>query len=121
MEFDRGDVPITLDGKQFVLRSTPKAMRLISQACGGQIGALSGLSEYRVDTAIVLISAGLNKTTNKEIDDINEMIFNSGGVSAIIDPLILYAQTVMNGGRPPVVEGDTEAGTESSESPQKSA
>ena len=120
MSFDEGDVEIILDGKKYVLKSSARAMRSVSLACDGHMGVLGGLAQYRAETAIVLICAGLNKTSNKDVEEINELIFKSGGVPALIEPLRIYAETVMNGGKRPKEDSSEEAG-EASGNPQPSA
>lgn len=120
MSFDEGDVEIVLDGKKYVLKSTARAMRSVSLACDGHMGVLAGLAQYRVETAIVLICAGLNKTSNKDVEEVNDLVFKSGGVVALLEPLRVYAETVMNGGKRPKEEPSEEDG-EASGNPPTSA
>lgn len=98
---DPTDVEIVLNGKTHYLRSTPLAMRGISQLLGGYQGALSSLINMQVECAITLISFGLNRTKPKDTELINDLIYQSGGMSELYKPLEEYLIRVFHGGRIP--------------------
>ena len=102
---DPTDVEIILNDKPCFLRSTPLAMRGISQLCGGYQGALTGLIQHNVETAITLIAFGLNRTKPRDTEAINEMIYKAGGVSAIYSQLEEYLLRVFHGGKLPAKAG----------------
>lgn len=98
---DPTDVELTLDGKTHYLRSTPFAMRGISQMLGGYHGALNALVNMHVEAAITLISFGIGKTKPKEVEAINEALYRSGGIEAIYPALEEYLVRVFHGGNMP--------------------
>lgn len=117
--FDKGNVEITLAGEKITLKSTPFAMRQISQILGGTVGAYRQLAEQNVDAFIVVIAAGTGKDArnNKIADDIADKIFASGGTADLFDAVFLYCQTCLAGGRPPKAEGEGDGDSEQGENP----
>lgn len=106
------DVEITLDGRDFVLRSSLKAATAISSHFGGFISAYQHLASGSLDAFQYVIRQGVPKAQQDDIStqDMNAMIWRTG-TPKLVGPVTKYLSRLQNGGRDPD-EDDSQADTE---------
>ena len=99
-----GEVPITLDGDEIVLRPTMRAMTQISRTYGGLAKARTEIAQENIDAIayVIRVGAGMN---DRDAKDLGDRIFATGTADMIV-PLIRYVAILGNGGKP--LEGDDE-------------
>lgn len=90
-----GNVAITLDGEDVVLRPTLKAAQTISRQTGGIIGAIEAVSRFDFDVLASVIALGLDRPVKDVVDDVWRT-----GVSELAPRAIKFLGILANGGRP---------------------
>ncbi len=95
-----GVIDIELDGKDYALVASAKAMRDINAAFGGMSSAYAALQEINTESIQTIIRAGLSRKDLKDIDDLNEKIFLTGPQNLVL-PAMQFVLMVNNGGKHP--------------------
>lgn len=90
-----GNVPITLDGEDVVLRPSLKAAQTISRQADGIMGAIDRVARFDLDALISIIALGLDKPV-KEVAD---AVWRTG-CSDLAPAAIKFLGILANGGRP---------------------
>lgn len=95
------DIAVSLDGKDFTLRSSLKAATAISQRFGGLNEAFAALSRAQIDAYVFIIRAGLPKDEAKQLgDDLPEAVWRTG-LDSLAEPVARFVNRLRNGGREP--------------------
>jgi hypothetical protein len=102
-----GDVSITLDGEEKVLRPTLRAAQSISRQSGGIAAAIEAIGKVDFDALVSVIALGLGIQDHRETKDLAERVWRTG-MTELSGPAIRYLAILANGGRPN--EGSTEGG-----------
>ena len=103
-----GVIDIVLDGKDYTLVSSAKAMRDINAAFGGMQNAFAAVQSLNTDSLEAILRAGL---TRKDAIDLQEKIYLTG-VQELVLPAMQFVMMVNNGGKhPDNVAEDKEAET----------
>lgn len=114
-KINEGDVEITLNGEQFVLRPTLKALSAIS-SMGGLTKVRQAIVDQDFNTLISVILHGANLAGRPEGKQIPDMVFRNGLDAALMVPLINYLGILANGGKPLPENADADqASNESAE------
>lgn len=99
-----GDVILTLDGEEVVLKPTLSACLTISRMNNGIRNTLNRVMELDFDTLVKVIAAGIGKPVTKELQ---EAVYKTG-VYVVGTPVMRFITVINNGGRPPVERDDNE-------------
>lgn len=116
-----GDVPITLDGKDYALVPTVAAFKNISKAFGGLRAAATAVTTLDVDIITRIVQFGLGPQVVKELggaDKLPDHIFAAGILDTsggLASKCITFVTNLSNGGRPVPEEG---AGTSTVDPPK---
>lgn len=99
-----GDIAINLGEKEYVLRPSLRAAKILSRKYGGTANIVQSLTQMNLDTFVDVIrhGAGLTEHGAKNLE---EEIF-SHGLFSLTAPCIRYMHILSNGGRPPSDDGD---------------
>lgn len=89
-----GEVRISLDGKDLVLRSSLRAARAVSADQDGFVGALQRLARFDFDAFVSIIAVGIGK----DASDIEDAVYEAG-LETLVDPVSKYVGYLMRGGR----------------------
>lgn len=92
-----GVIDIVLDGKDYSLVASAKAMRDINAAFGGMARAYAALQDVNTDSVQTILRAGL---TRKDAEDLEEKIFRTGPQNLVL-PAMQFVLMVNNGGKHP--------------------
>ena len=114
-----GNVTITLEGREFVLRPSLNACLVISRQAGGIRGAIDKVLAMDLDMIVRVIQLGLGPQAARRFKDLPEVVFRSGLTdtsSGLMAHCIEYLGVLANGGRP-LVRGDEEAPDDSANPP----
>ncbi|MDY8108253.1 hypothetical protein U0C82_03700 [Fulvimarina sp. 2208YS6-2-32] len=103
------DTPITLDGEDYVLRSSLKAATTINRHFGNMQAAWDGLMKSDLEAYIVITRAGLPKDANISTADTAEAVYRTG-MSNMLTPLVRFLRIIQNGGKVPKDMIDEERG-----------
>lgn len=99
-----GDVVITLDGQERILRPTLHAAMTVSKLSNGIVGAIQRVSTFDFDLVTQIIVLGLGMSNNaRESRDIPEKVYRTGLMDLVPD-VVRYLTILSNGGRPPPSE-----------------
>lgn len=93
-----GDVAITINGVEEVLRPTLKAALSISRSSGGFRKAIQAVNDVDVDAIVSTIAFGLG-IEGKAVDELLDRVYASGLASLVV-PVSSYLLILANGGRP---------------------
>jgi hypothetical protein len=111
-----GDVPIVIDGDEYVLRPSLRAAQQISRKEGGIVGAINRVLQMDIDTVtqIVIVGIGLTEIGAKKLN-LHERLWQAGMTDdsgRICDLCVKYLRILANGGRLPKdqQDGDVDAG-----------
>lgn len=106
-----GNVPIVIDGEDFLLKPTYAAAKAVSSLHGGIAGTISKIVQLDVDTIVAVITAGLGHTGNRPPPkDLAERVWRSGfsdDSGSIAERCVLFCRVLASGGRMPKETGDT--------------
>jgi hypothetical protein len=106
-----GNVTITLDGEEVVLRPSLKAAQTISKQSGGIIAAVQAVGGFDFETIVSVIALGLGVSQGREVQALAEKVYATG-LTDLVEPVTRFLTIVANGGRP------VEAGGEGQKDPQ---
>lgn len=106
-EIGAGDVPITIDGNDVVLRPTLEACLSINKNYGNLQTALNRLIAFDFDTTCDIIKIGLGLNPN-QAKDLPKAVFEAGVID--LRPACLdFIHNILNGGRPIETDENGEA------------
>lgn len=113
-----GDVRITLDGQERVLRPTLHATMTVSKLSNGIVGAIQKVSTFDFDTIVQVVILGLGLSNNaREAREIPDKVYKTGMMD-LTPQVVRYLTILANGGRPPPEEET--GGVHDTENPQGS-
>lgn len=98
-----GDVPISIDGKQFVLKPSYKACVALATGGDGLRALISRCANLELDTIHRIVAEGLGRNPN----DLREKLY-AAGLRNVSGPCIDYLVVLSNGGRPVPKDEDKE-------------
>ena len=98
-----GNVAITLDGEEAVLRPSLKAAQTLSRQADGLMGAIERVTRFDLDTLISVIALGVDKPAK----EVAEAVWRTG-VSELAPHAIKFLGILANGGRPADSSGGEE-------------
>jgi hypothetical protein len=114
-----GDVPITLDGIEMVLKPTWQAAQTISRMNGGIMGAIDKVVKLDIETIVAIVQVGLGYGMGKRAPpDLAERIWRSGLTDErgfMVERCVTYLRTLANGGKPPPVSEEDEENTDAAD------
>ena len=90
-----GNVTITLDGEDVVLRPTLKAAQTISRMNGGIMSAVERVTLFDLEVITSVVAAGLDRPTKEIADDVWRT-----GCADLAPHVINFLSILANGGRP---------------------
>jgi hypothetical protein len=96
---NEGDVEITLDGDQFTLRPTLRAMNQIS-SMGGLAKVRQAIVDQDFSTVVSVVLYGANLAGKAEAKQIPDKVYANGLDAALLVPLINFLAILANGGKP---------------------
>ena len=102
-----GNIPIVLDGNEYILVPSLNATQSLSRQNGGIRGAVDALVKLDFDLVVRVIQLGLGPKVAAGIKNLPEVVYhtgltdNTGGLAA---KCIEYLNVLANGGRPLDVE-----------------
>lgn len=108
-----GDISITLDGEEYVLRPTANAALVISRQSGGLRGAIDSVLRLDMDVIVRVIQAGLGQQVSNKMKDLDVKVFKSGLTDqqgGLVSKCVEFLHILANGGRPLDTEGDGDKG-----------
>ncbi len=102
-----GEVSLTLNEEDLVLKPTMRAATMVSRQFGGYAKARQAIVDENLDAVIFLIKTGTNMT-DRQAKDLGEKVYQNGLDIDLLIPLIKYVAILNNGGRPlpEDIEGD---------------
>lgn len=100
-----GNVAISLDDEEAVLRPTLKAAQAISRQNGGIMSAVERVTRFDLETITSVVALG----TGRETKEVAEAVWRTG-CSTLAPHVIRYLGILANGGRP--ADGDGGSGDE---------
>ncbi len=100
-----GRVRLTLDGKQFILESTLRAITDILWQYG-EFSAIYDklLTHHDVDAIIFVVRCGLGPKSSAA--NLYKTLYRNGITEELLASLIEYVAVLGNGGKPPAVDGE---------------
>lgn len=107
-----GNIPITLDGREFELKPSIAAFKSLSRYKGGLRAVIDDCLAMNVETIVKVVQDGLGPA-GKEIKNLEEAVFLSGltdDTGGVVGKAVKYIMVLGRGGRPVVEEGNTEDG-----------
>ena len=102
-----GNVTITLDGEEAVLRPSLKAAQTISKQSGGIIAAVNAVARFDFETIVSVIALGLGVSQGRAVQDLAEKVYATG-LTDLVEPVTRFLTIVANGGRPVEAGGEGE-------------
>lgn len=119
-----GDVPVTIDGEEFVLTPNFNAAKLLSARSGGILNMVDRVVKLDVEAVLDVITLGLGYgPARRPPKDLAERIWRTGmtdSTGGLADRCIEYLHILANGGRPLARDPDEEAHQDSANPPTKS-
>lgn len=107
-----GDVPVVIDGVEYVLKPSYHAARTISTQSGGIAGAIERVVRLDIETIISVLSLGLGYSQgNRQPKDFPDRVWRTGftdDTGGLAERCVLYLRVLAAGGRMP--KTDTEGG-----------
>jgi hypothetical protein len=100
-----GNVTITLDGEEAVLRPSLKAAQTISKQSGGIIAAVQAVGRFDFETIVAVIALGLGVSQARDVQSLAEKVYATG-ITDLVEPVTRFLTIVANGGRPVEVGGE---------------
>lgn len=94
---NEGEVAITLDGKEYTLVPTLRAMRALSRHAGGMRGLLTAIVQQDFDAASAVVVHGTGRNDREALET---ALYRSGLTDATLMPMLQYVENLMNGGKP---------------------
>ena len=94
-----GEVEVSVNGKDYVLKPTLRAAQLISRNFGGYAQARAQLASETLEAATYILRVG-SGLPDKELKDLDDQVWKNGMTAELILPLMRYVAVLGNGGRP---------------------
>lgn len=94
-----GNVTITLDGQEVILRPTLRAAQTLSKQNGGLMAAVNAVARFDIEVMTSVIALGLDIRKPAEINDMAEKVYSTG-MADLVEPVTQYLSILANGGRP---------------------
>lgn len=94
-----GDVTVTLNGKDHVLRPTLRALDLVSSQFGGLQKAHELIVARNFTAMVFMINAGLNYS-GRAAQAISQEVYDHGVNNDLVIPLVTFNAILGNGGQP---------------------
>lgn len=94
MSLGYGETSIELNGVEYTLRPTLKAMKKIQARFGGVRGALESLAHLNVEAVAAIVAAGCDSLP-REIPDIEENVF-AHGVGNATEQVVPFVTLLIN-------------------------
>lgn len=94
-----GDVTITLNGKDYTLSPTVKALELVSTQYGGLQKVHELIVARNFNAMVFVINAGLNYS-GRAAQKISQEVYEHGINNDLIVPLVTFNAILGNGGQP---------------------
>lgn len=105
-----GEVPVTLDGDDLILKPTLRAMTTINRQYGGLAKARAELVSENFDAVVFILRHGLN-LSDRDARDLPDRVYRNGVTGELLVALIRYVAILGNGGKPlPDEPEDNDAG-----------
>lgn len=103
-KLDQGEVTISLDGEDLVLKPTVRAAMAVNNLFDGFANANAALGRANMISAIAVIRIGAN-LSEKDARDLDERVYaemgrESGAWASLLVGLIRYVAILQNGGKP---------------------
>lgn len=113
-KLNSGEVAVTLNGIERVLRPTLNAMQALSRSHGGLAGVRDALVKQDFDAVcnVLFHGMGLKDADRKELP---KQVYKNGLGADLLLPLIKYVGVLGNAGRPVDEDDDAEPAAESGE------
>lgn len=99
MNKQRGDVAVTIDGQDYVLRPTYQALAEIESRTGVGLVALAGKfmnRDFGVTEAVTIVSAGIAGSGEKPPKDLGDMMIGHG-VLQLAGPILEFLTNGLTG------------------------
>lgn len=96
---NEGEIALSLNGREYVLRPTLRALKEINAHFGGMQNIIQTLLKLNFNDLLTIIRIGAG-VPNANLARLEDDLFRAGMTDAVLVPLIDYLQTLMNGGRP---------------------
>ncbi|MFJ3487727.1 hypothetical protein ACIPL1_30520 [Pseudomonas sp. NPDC090202] len=98
-KLNHGTVIVEAGSVTYTLKSTLRAARAIESKFGGLLPAMSALTQgsVAVTAAIIAAGAGLDVNKRKELEQVEEQVFE-GGVNAVGGQVLPFIQALLNPG-----------------------
>jgi hypothetical protein len=104
---NQGEVAITVDGEEMILRSSLLAAKTINANFGSFGEAYQRIAKMDLAAYVAIVAAGVGaKGTPKGLDD---QIYQTG-MPSLVEPLTEYLNLLANGGRSPAPAKDADTG-----------
>jgi hypothetical protein len=108
-----GDVPITLDGEECVLRPSSLAAQALSRQYDGLRGCIDAVLRLNMDVIVQVVAHGLGiPSGSREMKTLPEKVWRTGvtdDTGALAERCVAYLRVLAGGGRPPpIAEGRDE-------------
>lgn len=100
-----GDVSITLNGEEHILRPSLQAATSLSATFGGLSSAFDGLMKRDLGTYQAVVKAGIITAKNISTKDLHEAVWKAG-MTKLSEPLVDFLGLLNNGGRKPGDDGE---------------
>lgn len=98
-KLNAGDVTVTLNGKDHVLRPTLRALDLVSGQFGGLQKAHELIVARNFSAMVFIINAGLNYS-GRAAQAISQEVYDHGVNNDLVVPLVTFNAILGNGGQP---------------------
>lgn len=93
-----GEIPITLNGEDLVLKPNMKAFGAINRQFDGLQAARAALVRENSDAVVFILRFGLN-LSDRDARDLPDRVYENGITADLLIPLIKYVAVLGNGGR----------------------
>lgn len=104
-----GEMPVTLNDDELILKPTLRAMTAINRQFSGLANARQQLVAENFEAVVFILRYGLN-LTDQAAKDLPDRVYQNGITGELLVALIKYVAILGNGGKPlpdePVETGD---------------
>ena len=106
------NIVVKLSDKEYTLRPSVAAMRTISRQYNGLRNARDMLVAENFDAVVFIIRVGAGLRDNREVNELDERIYETGLTGELLIQLINYVAMLGNRGQPIVLGEETESRNE---------
>lgn len=109
-----GDVVVTLNGTEYVLKPSLNALQVLSRKNGGIRGSIEAVMRMDIDVITTVIEVGLTRQAVKAIGNLPEAVYTAGltdDTGAIVLKCIDFLSMLSHGGKPARTPSDDEDST----------